>query len=151
MPFCHVTLQASRPLPPAYPQELKTLGDHLRKRRLDLGLYQRDVAQCLGVDEATVCNWENGRSSPKLPLIPRVIEFLAYVPILSSSETFGEKVVTLRRLLGVRQEDLARQLEVDPGTLARWERGDGKPLPRHRRKVELFLTSPHDPSGAIHP
>jgi len=27
---------------PAYPNELKTLGDHLRKRRLDLGLFQKD-------------------------------------------------------------------------------------------------------------
>ena len=80
LPFCHVSLTASRPPRPAYPKELRTLGDHLRKKRLDLGLFQKDVAQQLGVDTASVTNWEKGHTSPRLPLIPRVTEFLGYVP-----------------------------------------------------------------------
>jgi hypothetical protein len=38
--FCEVTLTAKKPLSEAYPKTLKTLGDHLRKRRLDLNLFQ---------------------------------------------------------------------------------------------------------------
>ena len=49
-----MSLTASRPLPPAYPRELKTLGDHLRKKRLDLGLLQKDVSQSLGVNETYI-------------------------------------------------------------------------------------------------
>lgn len=147
MPFCHVSLTASRPLPPGYPRHMRTIGDHLRKERLDLGLLQKDVAQRLGVDPSSVYNWENGRSSPKLSLMPQVLEFLEYVPIVSSSESVGEKVKALRRLMGVRQEDLARHLAVDPSTLGRWERGEGKPLPRHRLKVEAFLNSPPCPEA----
>ena len=64
MPFCHVTLRGQKPLPPAYPRELRTIGDQLRKRRLDLGLRQKDVARLLGVDETTVYNWEGHRTSP---------------------------------------------------------------------------------------
>lgn len=59
-----------------YPKELKTLEDHLRRKRIDLGLLQQDVAQQLGVDEDSVCHWENRRSHPKSYLIPRVIDFL---------------------------------------------------------------------------
>ena len=56
MPFCHIQLTARKPPSPAYPRELKTLGDHLRKRRLDLGLLQPDVALELRVNEMTwVC------------------------------------------------------------------------------------------------
>ena len=80
LPFCHVSLTASRPPPPAYPKELSTLGDHLRKKRFELGLLQREVAQRLGVDTASVTNWENGHTSPRLHLIPRIIEFLGYSP-----------------------------------------------------------------------
>src|SRR5712691_8111311 len=45
LPFCHVRLQAQKPLAAAYPRELWTLGDRVRKRRLDLGLRQKDVAR----------------------------------------------------------------------------------------------------------
>ena len=60
------------------------MGDHLRKKRLDLGLLQRDVARRLGVDTASVTNWEKNHNVPMPQLIPRIIEFLGYVPF------FGE-------------------------------------------------------------
>lgn len=41
--ICHVTLSAVKPRHRAYPEEINT-GDHLRKRRLDLGLLQRGEA-----------------------------------------------------------------------------------------------------------
>jgi len=151
LPFCHVRLTASRPLPPTYPRDLRTIGDHLRKKRLDLGLLQQEVARRIGVDEASIYNWENHRSSTSLQFIPKVIAFLGYSPRLAEANTHGEKLVFVGQQLGIRQEDLARELEVDPGTLGRMERGVGTPLARHRRKVELFLDSIHKPSGAIRP
>lgn len=54
LPFTPVTLKALRPLP--YAREPKTLGEHLRKRRLELGLLQKEVAKRLNVDESTVGN-----------------------------------------------------------------------------------------------
>ena len=106
MPFCHVSLTASRPLPPAYPRKLTTLGDHLRKKRLDLGLLQKDLAQRLGVDKASVHNWENHRSSPSLQFIPKVIDFLGYDPLSTEANTLGEKLVAVRQQPGLPQEDL---------------------------------------------
>ena len=61
LPFCHARLKGPPPLPPAYPQVLLTIGDHLRKRRLDLGLLQRKLAA--GVNESTVTNWELNRTA----------------------------------------------------------------------------------------
>jgi len=83
LPFCHIQLTARKPLPPAYPRELRTLGDHLRKRRLDLGLLQRDVAEQLHVHQMTITNWETGRTSPQLRFVPRILSFLGYNPNLS--------------------------------------------------------------------
>jgi transcriptional regulator with XRE-family HTH domain len=80
LPFCHVTLRGRKPLPAAYPRELLTLGDHVRKRRLDLGLLQREVAERLGVDKTTVFNWERGRTTPLQAVRPALFEFLGYVP-----------------------------------------------------------------------
>jgi len=55
-------LKAPKPNFPKYPKELKTLGDHIRKRRLDLGLVKRQVAERIGVSEATIYNWGTQRN-----------------------------------------------------------------------------------------
>lgn len=44
--------------------KLRTYGDHVRARRLELGLYRREVANLLGVDKTTVYNWESNRNAP---------------------------------------------------------------------------------------
>jgi DNA-binding transcriptional regulator YiaG len=76
LPFCGVTLRGRKPLPEAYPREIKTVGDRIHKRRLDLGLRQRDIAQLLGVHVSTVTNWEVGRSEPALRHPPGLFGFL---------------------------------------------------------------------------
>ena len=110
LPFCHSTLTASRPPVPAYPNELKTLRDHLRKRRLDLGLLQREVAQQLGVDKDSIYYWETGRYKPSLRVIPKIIEFLGYMPYDTSEMTLGERIVTMRHFLGLSREEFAERL-----------------------------------------
>lgn len=142
LPFCQITLRGQKPPSAAYPKELKTLGDYLRKRRLDVKLLQKEVAQRLGVNKDTICNWENNRTSPSLRFIPRIIEFLGYVPYDAQSETLGERIVAARKLLGLSQEELARRLGIDPGTLGHWERGEHRPLRRHLEKLAEFFTSP---------
>jgi DNA-binding XRE family transcriptional regulator len=41
-----------------YPRAPRTLGEHLKKRRCELGLRQKDAAQLLGVNEFTYLGWE---------------------------------------------------------------------------------------------
>jgi transcriptional regulator with XRE-family HTH domain len=130
LPFCHLAFQAKKPLPAAYPKELQTLGDHLRKRRLDLALTQKDVAKRLGADEGSVWNWEKNRSSPALRFVPRIIEFLGYAPDDTKPETLGQRIVAFRRLRGLTQKELAQRLGVDPSTLAGWEQGEHWPTRR---------------------
>ena len=119
LPFCHISLKGQKPLHKAYPQQLKTLGDHLRKRRLDLKLLQKEVAQIIGVDEATIWNWEKNRTSPLLYYIPKIVEFSGYMPLDIRAKTFGERIVNYRRLLGITQKELARALGIDPSALGK--------------------------------
>jgi len=130
LPFCHIQLTGYKALPPAYPRELKTLGDHLRKRRLDLGLLQRDVAERLEVNQMTICNWETNRTSPQLRFIPRIIAFLGYDPCDTPPQALGKRILATRRRLGLSQKRLAGLLDVDPGTLSCWEGGKSSPSKR---------------------
>jgi DNA-binding XRE family transcriptional regulator len=74
--FLPLTLRAAKPKPAAYPRQLSTLGDHLRKRRLDLGLLQKDVARRVGVKTPAVTAWELGQATPSAGYLPRIIRFL---------------------------------------------------------------------------
>jgi DNA-binding XRE family transcriptional regulator len=93
LPFCNVSLKAAKPLPPAYPKVLYTLGDHIRKKRLDLKLQQKEVADIIGVEEATIYNWENNRSSPAIRYLPKIREFLGSILNTGQPQSPGERIV----------------------------------------------------------
>jgi len=130
LPLCKTELKVQRPPSlPDYPNTLNTLGDHIRKKRLDLGLFQKDVANIIDTTENTIWNWENNYATPSLPYIPKIIEFLGYIPFDTSDQTLGNKIIIYRKLRGISQEKFARIIGVDPGTLGKWERGKTKPNP----------------------
>ncbi|MDP2753685.1 MAG: helix-turn-helix transcriptional regulator [Nitrospirota bacterium] len=60
----------------------------MRKRRLGLGLLQIDVAKMIGVTESTVWNWEH-RTESELRHMPKIIEFLGYVPFECPEDPIG--------------------------------------------------------------
>jgi len=120
---------------------LNTLGDHLRKRRLDLGLLQCDVAEKLQVNQMTICNWETNRTFPQLRFIPRIIAFLGYDPYDTPPQAVGKRIIATRRRLGLSQKRLGALLDIDPGTLGRWERGKSSPSKNLLRRLNAFLSS----------
>lgn len=69
-----VRLWAKKPVNPAYPAELNTLGDHLRRLALTEG-YRLEVARILKVAADTVTGWELNRYQPSLNNTKAVIEF----------------------------------------------------------------------------
>jgi DNA-binding XRE family transcriptional regulator len=61
---------------PANPQ---TIGDHLRKRRLELKMLQREVASQIGVDTTSVFNWEANKARPEIRFILQSSRFWATI------------------------------------------------------------------------
>jgi DNA-binding XRE family transcriptional regulator len=45
---------------------------------LDLGLFQSDVGEQIGVDTTTVHNWERNASVPAIRYVPAIVGFLGY-------------------------------------------------------------------------
>jgi DNA-binding transcriptional regulator YiaG len=64
-----------------YPANPKTIGEAIRKKRLDLELRQIDVAKTIGCHELTVVNWEKGHRTPRVNHMAGVIRFLGYNPV----------------------------------------------------------------------
>jgi len=133
-----VALKVKKLKSPKYPKKLETLGDHIRKRRLDLGLFQKEVAEKIGVDETTIYNWERNATNPPNRHIPRIIEFLGCNP-LPNPNTLAEKLIMARKTLGLSQKAMAKRLGIDPTTLERWEAGKSNPSAKSFAIVRLFL------------
>jgi transcriptional regulator with XRE-family HTH domain len=101
---------------------------------------QRDLAAQIGVDTATVTNWELGKTAPALRWLPGIIRFLGYDP-RPGPETIGEALRRYRHGQGLSQQELAVRLGVDPGTLARWERAARTPTGEHLKRAQAILTA----------
>lgn len=73
LPFSN---QRKKLYPLSYPEKPVTLGDHIRKKRMELNLFQSDVAKILKVKRDNIVNWETNTYDPGLVYFPRIIDFL---------------------------------------------------------------------------
>jgi transcriptional regulator with XRE-family HTH domain len=106
---------------------------------MDLGLRQKDVAVLLGANHRSYENWETGKHEPEFRYWPGLIQFLGYDPS-PEPRTLGERIWAKRRREGLSQEELARKLGLDPGTVVTWEAGEvEKPWPRLTRLFEEYV------------
>jgi DNA-binding XRE family transcriptional regulator len=91
-------------------------------------MLQKEVAERIGVDKTTVCNWEANSSGPEVRYMPAIIQFLGYNPLpAAATDGWAVRLVNVRTALGLSQKEAARQIGIDPGTLAKWERGTESP------------------------
>lgn len=127
----------------------QTLGDHLRKRRRELGLLQREAAELMGVSGATVVNWEKDRSQPVAAQFPPVIAFLGYDPT-PDPQTLGERLEAKQRRLGASLAQVARYLGWDPGSLRRYLNGTWRISPDRLDAVEAFLEAEDEALAGLH-
>ncbi len=56
----------------------ETLGDRIRKRRLELGLTQKELTKMFGVTDVTISKWELNFSNPEFSHLSKIYEFLGY-------------------------------------------------------------------------
>jgi ribosome-binding protein aMBF1 (putative translation factor) len=56
------------------------LGEYIKKRRSEQGLFQKDLAKMIGVDEMTVFNWEKRRIKRNKQNLERVKKMLGDLP-----------------------------------------------------------------------
>jgi len=113
-----VTLRKQREKPA--PHNPQTLGEHIRRRRLELRLTQRAAGQVFGVSRDALAWWENGTRNPEPAHVRAILEFLGYDPRPEPSG-FAEELRFTRYRLGHEQAAFATALSVPLPTLRAWE------------------------------
>ncbi len=139
MQFVPITLRALKPKETDF--EPQNLGEHIRKRRLELRLTQKQAAERLGVNPWTGLDWEKDHTEPPIESIPVIIRFLDY-DLFPEPKTIPERLLAKRRTMGWSIKEAARRLGVDSGTWGDWEQGGVILYRNHRLLVARLLGLP---------
>ncbi len=115
----------------------QTIGEHIKKRRQELQLSQKDVAKILKVSEDCITFWENGRSKPQIQFYPKIIEFLVYFPFEVDYKSIGGQIKKYRIENGLSHRKLSKITGFDPATLARWEENLSAPSVVNKLKLVI--------------
>ena len=129
--FVPITLKASKPNETDF--EPQTLGEHVRKRRLELTLTQKQAAERLGVNPWTVLNWEKDHTEPPIESMPAIIRFLDYVPF-PEPKNIPERLLAKRRAIPHRVGHQSPGLDELTGRI-----GGRQPIAGHQVKDRLLI------------
>ena len=134
-----IELESDRPRDTAYPKTLTTIGDHLRKARLDKGLSQLKVAEIIGVTTDSITGWELNRHEPYISQMRGIISFLGYNPYEKENGTLRERFKVKRYAEGLSFRKAAKIVGCDQHTLQLFESGKRKTSKETIEKIDSFL------------
>lgn len=124
-----------------YEDDPQTIGEHIRKKRVESKLLQREVAVQLNVSEDTLTYWENERTLPQIHHFPAIISFLGYYPLDHETESLGGKLRQIRHCLGLNVKQCAVMLQVSIDAVKRWECGKPVAYQSTRQLIETVWES----------
>jgi transcriptional regulator with XRE-family HTH domain len=133
-------LRGRKSRPPGYPQAPETVGEHLKKARLDRSLWHKHLAHDFGCSISTIQNYEKGRTAPDLRHWPAILHFLGYDP-RPVPTSWPERLRHAREGRGLTQGELGALLGVEQETVSRWEIAKDPPrlIGRAKKAVQAFL------------
>ena len=141
------------------PNQPKTIGEHLKMRRFELGISQAEAARRVSVTLRTVAAWERDKARPSGKYHPRLVEYLGCDPFhnlaLGSPKgnepssvailgptaplALGQQIRKRREELKKTQKECAKELGVSVKTLWGWETSQRQPWAKHLNRVLAFL------------
>ena len=117
------------------------MAKHIKRRRLELRLYQRQVADIIGVRVGTIYNWERG-VEPELIHMPAIIRFLGYNPLpIPQADDPLAQLRHYKTSNGMDFIRLGETMSKSHEQLADWLSGRHKPFRKSLDKIRAFLKS----------
>ena len=84
--------------------------------------------------------WERAHSIPQIKHAPKIIQFLGFNPYLVAGNSLGTRVKNYRIEHGLSHKKLGKILDMDGGTISRWETGVFIPGSDTQNKLEELLS-----------
>lgn len=139
LPSSHFKQSFSKAAARNYPQNPETIGEHLRKQRIDRGLSQAELAEIFEVSADCITYWENNRSNPQITYYPKIHQFLGFCTANFDESKFCDFIKSYRWENGISCKELGFLLKVATSTVRGWERGVSLPRKKMRLKLADFF------------
>ena len=121
--------------------EASSIGLHIKKKRLELKLLQKDVALMVGVTEESIMHWETGRYPPQLQFYPGIINLLGYNPFVVDAKKLGGRIKNYRIEHGLSHKKMGKIVGVDGATISTWETGRHEPQGANLIRLNELLSN----------
>ena len=126
---------------PCYPLILSTLGDYLRKERLNRDLSLICVSRLLKICPDTVRAWEENRKSPRPRASHRIIDFLGYFPPINTNRfTLRTQLYFARLIRGETQREAAKIIGCGASKFINIELGKRRAASQIKEKIQVYIT-----------
>jgi DNA-binding XRE family transcriptional regulator len=146
----------------------QTIGQHLKKKRFELGIRQIEAARRLGVSDRTLSLWECDHVPPVWANQPRIVAYLGYDPFTdptvgrprgnettgvaflaqSGPLSLGHQIVERRMELRKNRKQCAQEMGISAKTLQAWETNRYQPSSTLlKRLVNLGFALQQSPHG----
>lgn len=139
MPFSELDIVIDTPIQGGYTKEPKTVGNHIRNKRLLENLTQQEVSLFLGIDHKVLANWELRKAFPQFKYFPKIIQFLGYNPVPLDTTTIQGRILLCCMNKGLTRIQLSRRLGVSLQTLSDWESRVNKPGEKANEAIVQLL------------
>jgi len=118
-------------------------GRFIREQRRALGLYQRELAEKMGVNVTTLRLWERDKEKPNFENFNKLLDLFRQhrrqIKDNIVKEMTGEYIKKQRLSLGLMQQDIAGRLGMTKESISCWERNVSIPdLQNQKRLRKLF-------------
>jgi transcriptional regulator with XRE-family HTH domain len=99
LPICSFTLKAKIPKKSQPIIKPTTLGEHIRRERLKRNHSQGNAAKLLHINQMYLSSWELNQKAPHPKHLKNIIDYLGYVPTITSNREHLGRTYRKRRNL----------------------------------------------------
>jgi transcriptional regulator with XRE-family HTH domain len=118
-----------------------SFGEHIRNKRVELQINQKQAAELLHTTMSNVWIWENNVANPLIMNYPAIVSFLGYEPFTIDNTTLAGRIKYYRYKHGLTQEQLAKLIPIDESVLASYESEKHVPLQKNQKKIDDFIAN----------
>jgi DNA-binding XRE family transcriptional regulator len=141
LPICNVHITAVKPeYRPFPPNEDKSLGACLKRRRLTLNWTQKQTAVYFGVLKDSYQNWEWNDYTPHVRYRKKVNEFLEYNFWDDGSGSLANQLLLYRIERGITMNEFSKEIDVSCHTIERIEKQEDCISIEMKSRIHIYIT-----------
>lgn len=149
IPICSFVLVAKITKKEVVVRKIESLSDHLRNKRLAMGIDQTQLAKLFNISNPIISNWEANKKQPSSYYFDSIVSFLGYIPqITMGFDRYGIYTQLYRKEHKLSQKMFAKIVKIHLEEIVHLEENK---YGKRKRKLEPILKNffKHHPISSL--